>query len=221
MARDLAIVLNNGSVNSAVTTALAAQKYRTVMLYVDAEANLGSRAKQAYDLQVAHFKPYREHTVQMPFLDALHERPAPQQPPSDPRQVAPVAPQLTALLPLIAAGVSYAAHYQAAAIYVGLRVGPGSDELAPATEFAQIWSELIQTACGLSETEVVTPLLELEPWQVVDVGFQSAAPFERTWSCFDDGNEPCWACRLCRAREAAFTQAGKSDPLRAVKGVRG
>jgi len=35
MAKDLAIILNNGSINSAVTTALAAQKYRVVLLYAE------------------------------------------------------------------------------------------------------------------------------------------------------------------------------------------
>lgn len=217
MARDLAIVLNNGSVNSAVATAMAAQKYRTLLLYADAVADPASRVKQAYDLQVAYFKPYREHTLLLPFLAHLTERATPQQTGNDPRQPTPLGPQLVAMLPLIASAAALAVQYEASAIYTGLRVGPGADELAQATEFIQIWNEMLQTPCGASELEVVAPLLELEPWQVVDVGFHVAAPFERTWSCFDDGAEPCWACRHCRAREAAFTQAGKPDPLRAVR----
>ena len=44
MAKDLAIVLNNGSINSAVTTALASQKYRPIMLYAEvAPQPFGSR----------------------------------------------------------------------------------------------------------------------------------------------------------------------------------
>ena len=35
MAKDLALVLNNGSLNSAVTTALAAQRFRTILIYAD------------------------------------------------------------------------------------------------------------------------------------------------------------------------------------------
>lgn len=217
MARDLAIVLNNGSVNSAVATAMAAQKYRTVMLYADSVANPGSRMKQAYDLQVAHFKPYREHSLLLPFLGNLHERAAPQQAGTDPRQAAPLGPQLTALLPLVASAAAFAVQYQAAAVYLGLRVGPSADELAQATEYIQIWNELIQTPCAAPEVEVMAPLLELEPWQAVDVGFHVGAPFDRTWSCFDDGAEPCWACKYCRAREAAFAQAGKADPLKAIQ----
>ena len=32
MAKDLALVLNNGSLNSAVTTALAARRFRTILI---------------------------------------------------------------------------------------------------------------------------------------------------------------------------------------------
>jgi hypothetical protein len=219
MARDLAIVLNNGSINSAVSAALAAQKYRLVMLYCEAVPNAASRLRQAYDMQVAHFKPYREHTLAIPYLHLLNERSTPAAHAAatgDARLAAPLGGQLSQLLPLVAASAVYAAHYQAAAVYLGLRVGPGTDELAQATEYMQIWSELIQQPCGHPDIEVVTPVLELEAWQTVDVGFQVNAPFERTWSCFDESSDPCWSCSRCRAREAAFQQAGKGDPLRAT-----
>jgi len=218
MAKDLAIVLTNGSINSAVTTALAVQKFRIVMLYAESSQQPGSRLRSAYDLQVAHFKPYREHTLPMPFLSILHQG-SPQQPISDPRQTAPLAPQLVELLPLVAAAARFATHYQAAAIYLGFRVGGNVDELAEATEYFQVWDELLQLPCAQPDLRIETPLLELEPWQVVDVGFQVATPFERTWSCSEQGSEPCWACRGCRAREAAFTQAGKPDPMRTVRRV--
>ena len=89
--------------------------------------------------------------------------------------------------------------------------------MAAATEYTQIWNEMIQMPCGQKELEVITPLLELDPWQVVDVGFQVNAPLDKTWSCLEEGTEPCWACPGCRAREKAFQQAGKVDPLRMVR----
>ncbi len=218
MAKELAIVLNNGSVNSAVTTALAAQKYRIVMLYVEASEQPNSKLRGAYDLQVAHFKPYREHTLPMPFL-SLFQHGTPTQPVSDPRQTAPLAPQMVELLPFVAAAARFATHYQAVSIHLGFRVGGNGDELAEATEYFQVWDELLQLPCAQPELRMETPLLELEAWQVVDVGFQVGTPFERTWSCIEQNSEPCWACRGCRAREAAFLQAGKPDPMHLVRRV--
>jgi 7-cyano-7-deazaguanine synthase len=218
MAKDLAIVLNNGSINSAVVTALAAQKYRVVLLYVEGSEQHNSRLRGAYDLQVAHFKPYREHTLPMPFLSILQQG-TPQQPISDPRQTAPLAPQMVELLPMVAAAARFAAHYQAVGIHLGFRVGNNGDELAEATEYFQVWDELLQLPCAQPDLRLETPLLELELWQVVDAGYQVGTPFDRTWSCSEQGGEPCWACRGCRAREAAFLQAGKPDPMHVVRRV--
>ena len=219
MAKDLALILNNGSINSAVATALAAQKHRPILLYAEAVPQPGSRTRMAYDQQVAHYKPYREHTLQMPFLTALavDERRGPTA--ADPRQHSPRAPQMLELLPLVAAAVRFAAHYRAAAIFVGVRVGQQADELATATEYVQVWNEMIQMPCDQPDLDLQTPLMELEPWQVIDLGFQIGVPFEKTWSCVEDAGDPCWACRGCRAREAAFQQAGKADPLRGSRKV--
>jgi len=220
MARDLAIVLNSGSINSAVTTSLAAQRYRLVLLHAEiGPAGAGPRQRAAYGQQVAHFKPYREHSLPMPFLAGIQDpQNAASSVASDPRaQTTHLGPQMIDQLPLLAAAIRYAAHYSAAAVYYGFRVGGAGDELATATEYVQIWNEMVQIPCGIKELEIVTPLLELEPWQVIEVGFNVSAPFEKTWSCLEETSEPCWACPGCRAREKAFQQAGKVDPMRLAK----
>lgn len=217
MAKDLAIVLNSGSLNAAVVTAIAAQKYRPIMVYAELTPNASSRAHAAYDQQVGHFRPYREHTIGMQFLSSLQPRGESQALAADPRQSAMLSPRLVELAPLICAAVPFAAYYQAAAIYTGLRIGSNPDDLAQATEYIQILNELIQLPCGQGELEVVAPLLELESWQVVDVGCQVNAPLELGWSCLEESTEPCWACTGCRLRDAAFQQAGKPDPLRSIK----
>jgi 7-cyano-7-deazaguanine synthase len=219
MAKDLAIILNNGSINSAVATALAAQKYRVVLMYAQVGDTLGPQARAAYEHQVSHFKPYREHTLPMPYLSVVEPSEDLAAAASDPRHPTPIAPQMVDLLPLIAVAMRFAVHYQATAVYTGLRLGNDADKLAQATEYGQIWNELMQMPCNQPELMVEMPLLELEPWQVIDVGFQASAPLEKTWSCTEMGSEPCWACRSCRAREAAFQQAAKPDPLRVVRKI--
>jgi hypothetical protein len=212
MAKDLAIVLNNGSINSAVITALASQRYRPIMLYAETVSDGNSRTRSAYDLQVAHFKPYREHALPMPFLANANLDVS-----ADPRSTSMLQRQLMSLLPLVASAARFAAHYQSAAVYLGLRVGSQGDDLAQATEYVQVWNEMLQIPCGHGDLEILTPLLELDAWQVVDVGFQVGAPLDRTWSCSEQSAEPCWTCRGCREREVAFQQAAKPDPLHVAK----
>lgn len=214
MAKDLAIVLNNGSLNSAVVSSLASQKYRLVMLHIQTSDQVGGRRRAAYEQQVAHFKPYREHTLAMGFLEGLSGAMEPKAATLDPRTPASVTPLLVDLLPSVAVAARYAVNYSAMSIYLGLQVGNQTDELAQTTEYLQVWQEMLQMTCGQPDLDLQAPLLELDPWQVVDLGFNLSTPFDRTWSCSEQGPEPCWACRACRGREAAFQQAGKADPLK-------
>src|SRR5436190_8261932 len=140
MAKDLAIILNNGSIASAVTTALAAQKFRPILLHAEVTQQTGSRVRMAYDQQVAHFKPYREHTLPMPFLSAVQADRTSSTMISDPRIPVVLAPQMLELMPLLSAAARYAAHYKAAATYFGMRVGSAGDDLSQATEYVQIWN---------------------------------------------------------------------------------
>ncbi len=218
MAKDLAIVLNSGGVNSAVVTAMAAQKFRLVMLHAEGHGLSSPRTRVTYDQQSAHFKPYRDHPMPIPYLSTITST---EQPSAgmvaDSRNPSTSVAQMVDLIPLIAGAIKFGIYYRATKIFVGLRVGGQGDELAKATEYTQIWNELIQLPCSQPELEIETPLIELEPWQVIDVGFSLNTPFDRTWSCVEEGSEPCWACRGCRAREAAFQQSAKPDPLRGLK----
>lgn len=218
MAKDLAIVLNNGSIGSAVVTALAAQKYRPILVHGEVvKHEPPSRRKGAYDAQVGHFKPFREHTIPMPFLSLSTDKTLAGSVSNDPRVSAPLLPILREQVPLIGTAITLAMAYEASAIYTGLRIGPTAEELAQATEFLQIWNEMIQLTLGRPELELQAPLLELDTWQVVDLGYQVNAPLERTWSCIEEHADACGACRGCRQRDAAFMQAAKADPSKPVK----
>ena len=222
MPKELAIVLNNGSVNSAIVTALATQRFRPILLDFVGDAAATSRLNTAFEQQVAHFKPYRHHAISMPHLAMVHESATPQ-PPPDPRAPMQLAPQLISLLPMIATAARFAIHYQAVSIFCGLRIGSAgsaaTDDLATASEYVQIWEEMIQMPCAQPDLRLEMPLLELDAWQMIDAGFQVSAPMDKTWSCHENTPDPCWACRGCRAREAAFQQAAKPDPLHVVRKV--
>lgn len=215
MARELAVVLANGSIQSAVCCALAAQKFRTVMLYVETSPNSG-QVGAAFDAMVQHFKPYRSHRVAMPFLATI-ARSESSLATADPRSHENATSTLVDLVPVVSIGLRLGVHYGAAAIYCGLRVGGDSSDCAKATEFTQLWTEMAQMTLERPELEVVTPLLELDFWQVVDLGVQLDAPFHLTWSCETLVGEPCGECRRCREREAAFQRAGRADPARAKR----
>jgi hypothetical protein len=210
MPKELAIVLSNGSLNSAVLAAIAQQQYRLIMIFCETAPNAG-RPGQVFDQQVTHFKPYRTHRVPMHFLASLEKSDGRAQA-SDPRTGDNVGGRLLNLSPIVAVGLRYAAHYNAPIVYFGYRIGEHGPDLARGTEFTQVWNEMVQLTCERPGLSVVTPLLDLEPWQVVDLGVQVSAPLQFTWTCEHIAGEPCGSCRSCRARESAFIRSGKSDP---------
>jgi 7-cyano-7-deazaguanine synthase len=130
----------------------------------------------------------------------------------DPRATGEVSSRLIELLPVVASALQLASRNHAAAMYLGLCVGPEHADLPRAIEHLQIWAELVQLTCDRPGLEVLAPLLELEPWQVIDLGRQVHAPLEHTWSCEGDQPEPCGQCRGCRTREHAFVRSGFPDP---------
>ena len=57
-----------------------------------------------------------------------------------------------------------------------------------------------------------TPLIDLQPDEVVKLGHRLEAPLGVTWSCHRTA-PACGACPGCQNRRAAFAAAGMPDPL--------
>lgn len=205
MAKELAVVLNDGSVEAAVTTALAAQKHRVALVHFAADDSAALRRRAAFDGQAGHFAAQKAWAIPAAGLE-------PEAKPDD-----SIQRRMAEQLPAIAMAIQAAVRWGAVAVYLPLQVGPGADELARGTEYVQIWNELLQLPCGRETVEILAPVLELEPWQVVDLGFQVDAPFDLTWSCQTSGPNPCGLCPGCKSREAAFLRAVKADPLAKAK----
>jgi 7-cyano-7-deazaguanine synthase len=45
------------------------------------------------------------------------------------------------------------------------------------------------------------------------MGKSMGVPFERSWSCYREGEKACGVCDSCALRLRAFAEAGVSDPL--------
>ncbi|WP_460192629.1 7-cyano-7-deazaguanine synthase QueC [Thermosynechococcus sp. FA-CM-4201] len=61
--------------------------------------------------------------------------------------------------------------------------------------------------------EIVTPLIELHKKDIIRLGNEYGVPWEKTWSCYSDGEQACGRCDACRLRLAAFAELGLVDPL--------
>ncbi len=59
---------------------------------------------------------------------------------------------------------------------------------------------------------IVLPFSGMKKEEVLREGARLGVPFDLTWSCWMDGEEPCGTCISCKDRAEGFTKAGMEDP---------
>jgi 7-cyano-7-deazaguanine synthase len=84
-------------------------------------------------------------------------------------------------------------------------------------DYIQAMQEVFRlgTKQGREETpiKIVTPLINLQKTEIIQLGNQLGVPWELTWSCYAGNLQPCGVCDSCRLRLAAFAELGLKDPL--------
>jgi len=119
---------------------------------------------------------------------------------------------------MLGVAVLYAVRCRARRILVGacesVATAPRPAPAAPdqRREFYQAYNEMLAAAVPAFTPEVVTPLIDLPPADIVRLGRRLRAPLEVTWSCLAASDGPCGRCAGCRARAVSFLQAGMADP---------
>ena len=55
------------------------------------------------------------------------------------------------------------------------------------------------------------PLMHWHKKRIVQEALRLGVPIEKTWSCYSGGDHACGICDSCRIRDAALSEAGRSD----------
>ena len=63
-----------------------------------------------------------------------------------------------------------------------------------------------------STIKILLPLSKMTKKDVINLGHELSVPFEWTWSCYSDGEQPCGKCSSCRKRDEAFIDLKYSQP---------
>lgn len=218
-AQPLAVVCVSGGMDSCVTAALAAGTHRLAFLH----ANYGQRTEEkelaCFRLLAAHFAA--EHTLVVDFTalsaiggSSLTDRAIAVREGEPEEGVVPTSYVPFRNAHLLSAAASWAEVLGASAIFVGAVWEDSSGYPDCRPEFYRAFAEAIRLGTR-PETEIAieTPVIAMTKAEIVRAGRRLAAPFEKTWSCYQASDAACGVCESCRLRLRGFAEAGAADPL--------
>jgi len=97
--------------------------------------------------------------------------------------------------------IAYAAHRNDFTVYPDCR-----------PQFIDACQEAIIKGNYISPT-ILAPFKFLYKFQIISLGLCLGVPYEKTWTCYLGGQDPCLRCSACRERLSAFHRLGMEDPL--------
>ncbi len=220
----LAVVLVSGGMDSAVTLCLAAREHELALLHATYGQRTAARERRAFEGLADRFgvPPDRRRVLDIAFLARLGGSAL-----TDPSLPVPVdgAVEHTASgLPvtyvpfrnahLLAAGVSWAETLGARAVFIGAVEEDSSGYPDCRESFLRAFERAARLGTGLGEAiSIVAPLVHMTKGEIVRTGAALGAPFELTWSCYQEEQEACGRCESCRLRLKGFREAGLRDPI--------
>jgi 7-cyano-7-deazaguanine synthase len=214
MPKTSALVLSSGGLHSLVAAGIASREYRIAMLHVKDGRATALKALEAFDKQVAHFKPVKHWIVDSTYMRQMALPPevagSVQTTSSDPQ--GNLIPLRELQLLTIAAG--FARQLRADTVIWGVHLDASTPEaVARNIEVVQVLNQLLELVSPDSPVTIKTPLVGLEDQQVIELGYQMAIPLAASWTCQMDIPNPCMSCPACAWRTRAFRAAQLADPL--------
>ena len=115
----------------------------------------------------------------------------------------------------IAIALSLAEAIAAQAIYLGINAVDysGYPDCRPAYLSAFQDLAALSSKAGLegNAPALVAPLVMDSKVDIVQRALRLGVPIEKTWSCYQGGEQPCGVCDSCRIRDEALIKAGRED----------
>jgi len=113
----------------------------------------------------------------------------------------------------LSVAVSWAEVLGATKVYIGAveQDSSGYPDYRPA--YYQAFNEVVRLGTKDGRIEIVAPLIGLRKAAIVRLGLELGAPLDLTWSCYSREDSACGVCDSCVLRLRAFRDAGSTDPI--------
>ncbi len=220
MAKDLAIVLVSGGLDSCVCLAEAAREHEVALLHVNYGQRTEARELAAFTALADHYGAARRLVADIGYLKAIGGSSLV----DASRAVETGLPAADAGVPstyvpfrnahILAIGVSWAEVLGAGSLWIGAVEEDSSGYPDCREEFYRAFAAAADAGTKPeTRIRIATPLIHLDKAAIVERGLELGAPLGLTWSCYTGSEEACGVCESCRLRLRGFAAAGVEDPI--------
>jgi len=115
---------------------------------------------------------------------------------------------------LLSAAVSWAEVLGASAIFIGIVEEDSSGYPDCRESFIEAFNKAVNEGTRPeTNLNIIAPVMHLTKAEIVRKGMELNVPFELTWSCYQNTEKACGVCDSCILRLKAFEDAGFDDPI--------
>ena len=223
-AKELAVVLVSGGMDSCVTVAVAADRaYRLALLHVNYGQRTEGRELISFHQIAGYYGAAERLVADIRYLAAIGGSSLTDAALPVAETGAGAAPEPAGIpltyVPfrnthLIAIAVYWAEVLHARRIFIGLVEEDASGYPDCRGSYLDAMNRTVQLGTRPeTDVQVEAPLIAMSKAEIVRLGVRLGAPLDLTWSCYRREDVPCGRCLSCTLRARAFAEAGVADPL--------
>jgi 7-cyano-7-deazaguanine synthase len=217
--RSKAVVLVSGGMDSALTAAIAFQKYDLLFLH----ANYGQRTQrkelEAFRGLAKHYKVLKTLEVAFSHLKKIGASSL-----TDKSIKVDLADLKSKGIPssyvpfrnanLLSAAVSWAEAESASKIFIGAVEEDSSGYPDCRKEFFVAFERMVKSGTKPdTKIKIETPIIGMTKKQIVLRSVELKVPLHLTWSCYKSSDKACGVCDSCALRLRGFQLAGLKDRI--------
>ncbi len=215
----LAVVLVSGGMDSLVCAAIAAQTHELAFLHLNYGQRTERKELSCFHAIADHYQAARRLVVNAGHLSAIGGSSLTDHSIEVERADLDRKGVPTSYVPfrnanILSMAVSWAEVVGAGKIFIGAVEEDSSGYPDCRQEFYQAFNTLISLGTRPeTRIEIVTPVIGMKKSEIVTAGVALGAPFELTWSCYQNEDTACGECDSCALRMRGFSQSGIADPI--------
>ncbi|MCH7887275.1 MAG: 7-cyano-7-deazaguanine synthase QueC [Candidatus Marinimicrobia bacterium] len=221
--KSLAVVAVSGGLDSAVATAIAAEKHELALMHINYGNKTEKRELEAFHAIADFYKFNKRFVADIDHLrkigsSSLTDRNIPVDDYDPGIRGIPLTYVPFRNANILSIAVSWGEVIGASLIYVGMMEEDSAGYPDCTEDFISAFNNMIKVGTRPeTNIELIAPLIHMTKGEVIKKGLELGAPLELTWSCYRSEEVACGKCESCILRLQGYKELGIEDPIKYVE----